>query len=191
MGRFDRKDNRRSGGGGFDRRPTTMFPAVCDKCGKDCQVPFKPSGDKPIYCSNCFEKEGGGRSDRSDRFERRDDSRRSFGGGRDRGDKPMFSAICDDCGIECKVPFNPSPDKPIYCSKCFEKREGAKGVGNSINNDILSEKLGAIVEKLDRILSALESKSIPTQKKEVEKKEVIKKPKAVKKSKTVKKTKEK
>ena len=182
MGRFDRRDNNRRGGG-FDRRPTTMYPAVCDKCGKDCQVPFKPSGDKPIYCSNCFEKEGGGRSDRSDRFERRDDSRRSFGNSRGREDKQMFSAICDDCGIECKVPFNPSPDKPIYCSKCFEKREGAKGVGNSINNDILSEKLDTIVEKLDRILSALESKSAPETKKEV-----VKKPKVVKKTKTVKKT---
>ncbi len=191
MGRFDRRDNnRRSGGGGFDRRPTTMFPAVCDKCGKDCQVPFRPSGDKPVYCSNCFEKEGGGNSDR---FERRDDSRRSFGGGRDRGDKPMFSAICDECGIECKVPFNPSPDKPIYCSKCFEKREGSNNSGNnnSCNCDKQSEKLDTMIEKLDRILSALESKSVPEKKEKVEKKEVVKKPKAVKKSKTVKKTKEK
>ena len=49
MGRFDRRDNNRRGGGsGFDRRPTTMYPAVCDKCGKDCQVPFRPSGDKPV-----------------------------------------------------------------------------------------------------------------------------------------------
>lgn len=181
MGRFDRRDNnRRGGGGGFDRRPTTMYPAVCDKCGKDCQVPFRPSGDKPIYCSNCFEKEGGGKSDR---FERRDDSRRNFGSSRDRGDKQMFSAICDECGVECKVPFNPSPDKPIYCSKCFEKREGLKTGGSSINFDKQSEKLDSIIEKLDRILSALESKSAPETKKEV-----VKKPKVVKKTKTVKKT---
>ena len=181
MGRFDRRDNnRRGGGGGFDRRPTTMYPAVCDKCGKDCQVPFRPSGDKPIYCSDCFEKEGGGKSDR---FERRDDSRRSFGGSRDRGDKQMFTAICDECGVECKVPFNPSPDKPIYCSKCFEKREGLKTGGSNINFDKQSEKLDSIIEKLDRILSALESKSAPETKKEV-----VKKPKVVKKTKTVKKT---
>ena len=182
MGRFDRRDNnRRGGGGGFDRRPTTMYPAVCDKCGKDCQVPFRPSGDKPIYCSNCFEKEGSGKSDR---FERRDNSRRSFGGSRERGDKQMFSAICDECGAECKVPFNPSPDKPIYCSKCFEKREGTNRTGNnsSFNNDKQSEKLDSIIEKLDKMLIALESK-IPS-----EENKVVKKPKSVKKSKTVKKT---
>jgi len=34
----------------------TMYPAICDKCGAACSVPFKPSGDKPVYCSNCFEK---------------------------------------------------------------------------------------------------------------------------------------
>jgi CxxC-x17-CxxC domain-containing protein len=36
-----------------------MHDAVCDDCGRDCQVPFRPSGDKPIYCSDCFEKRGG------------------------------------------------------------------------------------------------------------------------------------
>jgi CxxC-x17-CxxC domain-containing protein len=54
MGNFfnERKSGRR--GGGRSERPT-MHKAVCDKCGKDCEVPFKPSGDKPIYCSRCFE----------------------------------------------------------------------------------------------------------------------------------------
>ena len=37
-------------------RRTEMFPAVCDNCGKDCEVPFRPSSDKPIYCSRCFEE---------------------------------------------------------------------------------------------------------------------------------------
>lgn len=41
-----------------------MFEAVCDQCGHSCKVPFRPSGDKPIYCSNCFgeKKEGGDRN---------------------------------------------------------------------------------------------------------------------------------
>ncbi len=68
MGNFfnDRNSGRR--GGGRSERPT-MHRAVCDECGKDCEVPFKPSGDKPIYCSRCFENvdpkresRGGGRS---------------------------------------------------------------------------------------------------------------------------------
>lgn len=39
-----------------------MHKAICDECGKECQVPFKPTGDKPIYCSECFDKKGGGGS---------------------------------------------------------------------------------------------------------------------------------
>jgi len=40
------------GGGGGGRRE--MFPAVCAECGKPTQVPFKPRGDRPVYCSDCF-----------------------------------------------------------------------------------------------------------------------------------------
>lgn len=47
------RDDRGDGG---DRQ---MFSVVCSKCGKDCQVPFRPTGDKPVYCSDCFEKIGG------------------------------------------------------------------------------------------------------------------------------------
>jgi CxxC-x17-CxxC domain-containing protein len=31
-----------------------MFDAVCVECGSDCQVPFKPTEGKPVYCSACF-----------------------------------------------------------------------------------------------------------------------------------------
>jgi CxxC-x17-CxxC domain-containing protein len=33
-----------------------MFPAVCDECGKQTQVPFQPTSGKPVYCSDCFER---------------------------------------------------------------------------------------------------------------------------------------
>lgn len=42
------------GRGGDSRGPVTMHKAVCDECHKNCEVPFRPSGDKPIYCSECF-----------------------------------------------------------------------------------------------------------------------------------------
>jgi len=42
------------GGGGFQQRE--MHPAVCAECGKETQVPFRPSGDRPVYCSDCFSK---------------------------------------------------------------------------------------------------------------------------------------
>jgi CxxC-x17-CxxC domain-containing protein len=44
---------------------TEMHEVVCDKCGKECEVPFKPTSNKPIYCSDCFRKEDGGSSNRS------------------------------------------------------------------------------------------------------------------------------
>ncbi len=42
------------GGRGFDR--LQMHQAVCDKCRKDCEVPFRPTGGKPVYCSDCFDR---------------------------------------------------------------------------------------------------------------------------------------
>jgi len=41
----------RTGGGGGQRE---MFQATCSTCGKVAEVPFKPRGDKPVYCRDCF-----------------------------------------------------------------------------------------------------------------------------------------
>jgi len=48
-------------GGGFggqprDFGPREMHKAVCSECGKETEVPFKPSGDRPVYCKECFMK---------------------------------------------------------------------------------------------------------------------------------------
>ena len=47
-----------STGSGFgrERSQREMHPAVCSNCGKDTLVPFLPRGDKPVYCSTCFEQ---------------------------------------------------------------------------------------------------------------------------------------
>jgi len=60
----------RRGGGGRDRddRPAQMYAATCASCQKSCEVPFRPSGDKPVYCSNCFGK-------------KQDDAAKDFKGG--------------------------------------------------------------------------------------------------------------
>jgi CxxC-x17-CxxC domain-containing protein len=60
---------RRFGGGGFggrgggfggrDRPRPEMHDAICAKCKKECQVPFKPTEGKEVLCSECFEKSGG------------------------------------------------------------------------------------------------------------------------------------
>ena len=47
--------DRDSYGGGGGRRPKQMYAAVCAECGKTAQVPFQPTGARPVYCSDCFQ----------------------------------------------------------------------------------------------------------------------------------------
>jgi len=43
------------GGGGYESRgPREMFTATCSSCGRDAQVPFRPTSGKPVYCADCF-----------------------------------------------------------------------------------------------------------------------------------------
>jgi CxxC-x17-CxxC domain-containing protein len=52
-----RGGSRSSTGGGYSDRPErTMHPATCSECGTETMVPFMPSGEKPVYCSDCFQK---------------------------------------------------------------------------------------------------------------------------------------
>ena len=44
------------GGGGYGRRE--MFSVTCASCGKDAQVPFQPRGDRPVYCQDCYDRQG-------------------------------------------------------------------------------------------------------------------------------------
>ena len=48
------------GGSGFGDRPREIHKATCADCKKECEVPFKPSGDRPVYCKECFAKRKGG-----------------------------------------------------------------------------------------------------------------------------------
>ncbi|MFC1710361.1 CxxC-x17-CxxC domain-containing protein [Patescibacteria group bacterium] len=74
--RNSRSGGRGGRGGDYRRRDSgrrEMYSAVCAECGRDCEVPFRPTGDKPIYCSRCFENKEGGRDSRGP------DRRRSHG----------------------------------------------------------------------------------------------------------------
>lgn len=44
-----------------DRRPDGseqrhLYEAICDACGKPAFVPFVPKGDRPVYCSECYQR---------------------------------------------------------------------------------------------------------------------------------------
>ena len=44
----------RDGGRRTSMSAREMHSATCAGCGKEAQVPFVPSGEKPVYCSDCF-----------------------------------------------------------------------------------------------------------------------------------------
>jgi CxxC-x17-CxxC domain-containing protein len=52
--RAARKSERGGGGGRGGQRQ--MFKAVCAECGSETEVPFQPNQDKPVYCSDCYNK---------------------------------------------------------------------------------------------------------------------------------------
>jgi len=54
--RFGNRKGDFSRGRGFDRGPREMHKAICSECGKECEVPFKPTEGKPVFCKECFAK---------------------------------------------------------------------------------------------------------------------------------------
>jgi len=50
-----------------------MHKATCADCGKECEVPFKPTEGRPVYCRECYQKH-----------------RKPRSGGRGRGFRPRF-----------------------------------------------------------------------------------------------------
>jgi len=81
---------------------------VCAKCNTHItQLPFQPSGDRPVYCLEC---------NRSYHESKRQD---------DSGARQLFDVNidCGGCGAKItQLPFQPSSDKPIYCRDCMQAR---------------------------------------------------------------------
>jgi CxxC-x17-CxxC domain-containing protein len=50
-----RKAERYGSSGGYGR-PRQMYPVTCDGCGKQTEVPFEPREGRPVYCSDCYNK---------------------------------------------------------------------------------------------------------------------------------------
>ncbi len=46
---------------GTDASGRQLYNVICAACGKPTQVPFKPSGDRPVYCRDCYMKQRGGK----------------------------------------------------------------------------------------------------------------------------------
>ncbi|MBU0546118.1 hypothetical protein KKA13_02585 [Patescibacteria group bacterium] len=87
---------------------------TCAKCGAHIsQLPFQPSGDRPVYCSDC---------NRAFRQENRGGSGMGRG---PRAPRQMYQVdlTCAQCGTKItELPFQPTGDKPVYCRACLQAR---------------------------------------------------------------------
>lgn len=177
MGNFNRGGQR--DGGGFKRgfgggksfggskRFTEMHKATCSECGSICEVPFRPTGERPVFCSNCFEKQ------------KSEDGRSSNFGGERRErprfeDRQMHDAVCAKCGNDCQVPFRPTAGKPVFCVNCFDKSgrdRVSSGSGEKDSNQLVGQ-VKTLNEKIDKLMKIL-MPNAPAEKK-IEKSEIKK-----------------
>ena len=80
---------------------------VCKECGNEFvftageQRFYKEKGfmNKPKSCKACR------------------DAKKNAG----KAPREYFTTVCAKCGGEAKVIFQPSNDRPVYCSACFEE----------------------------------------------------------------------
>jgi len=42
-------------------------------------------------------------------------------------ERKMYPMKCADCGKDSEVPFEPKPDRPVYCRECLPKHRSSGG----------------------------------------------------------------
>lgn len=67
FGGKDRSFGKNRGFGNRGGRPT-LYKTQCSKCGRECEVPFRPTGEKPVFCRECFREMGGNERKRPESF---------------------------------------------------------------------------------------------------------------------------
>jgi CxxC-x17-CxxC domain-containing protein len=175
MGEFQRGGNRgggfRGGNGGGrpsfggnrggDRGPVTMHKAVCDECQKSCEVPFRPSGDKPIFCNECFSSKKGA----DDRGPRKD-----FGGDRaprrEFNDRPSFSKpVSAPVGDDTKKLLSEMNSKLDRLVSAIEKITQPKSVIAPVTSKVEVKKAPVVKATTKKVVSKAPVKKVVAKKK--------------------------
>ena len=78
---------------------------VCKDCGKEFVF---TAGEQEFYAEKGFQNE-------PQRCKECRAAKKNAG----KAPKEMFTASCANCGKEAKIPFQPTNDRPVYCSECF------------------------------------------------------------------------
>ena len=90
---------------------------------RDCNASFIFTiGEQEFYAEKGFTNEPSRCPDcrRANKARRQADGGGYGGGfGGQRQDRPMFDAVCSNCGQDTQVPFQPRSDRPVYCNDCF------------------------------------------------------------------------
>src|SRR3970040_1395689 len=124
-----------------DERKPEMHTVTCGDCGDECQIPFEPKFNRPVYCSECFQKhkpqESGDRYSRDERGSRsnQDDFRTS------RSKSEKFLKKTESFYSNGSEKFYSSLKEKLFeilggktCSSCGFKDERALGF-NHINDE--------------------------------------------------------
>ena len=119
----------------------------CAECGKSCEVPFRPSNDKPVYCNECF----AGKSGSSDRAPRRD-------GGRGFGSKPSFGGSQGGNGEVLKI-LKELSSKMDSLTYAVNNISGSKKPEVKIDTKEVSNKETKTKEKVSKVAKKTKAKA--------------------------------
>jgi len=173
MGNFDRGGDRggfKKGGfggkpgfkksfGNDSDRPREMFRATCSECGKNCEVPFRPTNGKPVRCDDCFS------------VERNSDSRGGRDNFNDRGPRREFN--------NDRPAFRPQLDRPAFVPSNAGSNDDTKKALAEISTKL--DRLVTAIEKMTSGTTIAQSapKAEAPKKSEAKKAEVKAEPKKV------------
>ncbi len=162
------RGGKRSFGGGRGGERSEMFSTVCSDCGKNCEVPFRPTGEKPVFCSDCFRNRG------------ENNSRDSRGGDRGFGGRDFKPRLEDkNRGLpNYKAQFeslNIKLDKILKLLTPVTEETFVVGFSKPKKVEKLPKKEVSVVALKKAIKKTVEKK--PVVKKKVTKKKVVKKKK--------------
>jgi len=151
-GRSPRRDNEpsRSFRNSRDDARGESATVTCADCNVECQVPFVPRTDRPVYCSDCFRKNkpqdsGSDRDDRSSRYSRDDRSSRSSYGRNSNESESKSRKPKNDKFLKKQESFYSNGSDKFYavikeklfeilggktCSSCGFKDERALGISH-------------------------------------------------------------
>jgi len=184
----------RGGNRGFGHgRDREMHKAICSDCGKNCEVPFRPTGDKPVFCSDCFKnksddnsrnfRDGGNRDFGKRNFQPRFDDKRSFQN--DAGSNaPNYKAQFEQLNVKLdkilKV-LTPAASEETKETEAPKSKKFEKAPKKETDTTALKS---AIAKTMDNKLTAKkDAGKKPVTKKTTVKKEVVAKKSVVKKKK--------